>query len=170
MDDDYEEFGDDVETLEQCGIDLGEIVLVSTVQGPEIGMLMDTFEDGGIWLKTTHRRINMAVEVEAKEKAALLCEVEKFTDKELQAYARENGMRWTFNKKREFLVDFVFEDLLKDRTAKSTTEVLTKLTRPISMFIPLKHVLRVVSYDEWAEEKTLRETAADLISLEVDED
>jgi hypothetical protein len=169
MDDDYEEFGDDVETLEECGIDLGEIVLVSTVQGPEIGMLMDTFEEG-VWLKTTHKNTKIAVEVGVKEKAALLCEVEKFTVRELQNYARENGMRWTFNKKREFLVDFVFEDLLKNRIANSTTEVLVKLNRPISMFIPLPHVLRVVSYDEWAEEKALRDTAADLGDLKVDED
>lgn len=169
MDDD-EEYGPDTEDVVECGIDLGEIVLVSTVQGVEVGMLMDTFDEGGVWLKSTHRRQMMASEVSAKEKAALLCEVEKFTEKELATYCRENGMKWTFNKKREVLVDFVFEDLLKDRVAKSTSEVLVKMARPVSMFIPLKHVIRVVSYDEWAEEKTLRETAEDLVSLEVDKD
>jgi hypothetical protein len=169
MDDDFEDYDSDVEDIVECGIDLGEIVLVSTVQGPEIGMLMDTFDEG-VWLKTTHRNQKVAVDVSVKEKAALLCEVEKLTLQELQKYARENGMRWTFNKKREFLVDFVFEDLLKDRVAKSTTEMLVKMNRPVSMFIPLKHVIRVVSYDEWAEEKALRDTAADLVSLEVDED
>lgn len=167
MDDDNEEYSDDVETLDECGIDLGEMVLVSTTQGPEIGMLMDTFDEG-VWIKSTHKNTKVAVEVGDKEKAALLCEVEKFTLQELQNYCRENGMSWTFNKKREFLVDFVFEDLLKDRIKNSTTELLVKMSRPVSMFIPLRHVIRVLSYDEWAEEKTLRETAADLVSLEVD--
>lgn len=168
MDDD-EEYDADVEDIVECGIDLGEIVLVSTTQGVEIGMLMDTFDEG-VWLKTTHRRTKLSAEVSDVEKAALLCEVEKLTGKELATYCRDSGMKWTFNKKREILVDFVFEDLLKDRVEKSTTEVLVKMQRPVSMFIPLKHVTRVVSYDEWAEEKALRETAEDLIELEVDED
>lgn len=168
-DDDFEEFGADTEELDECGIDLGEVVLVNTVQGLEIGVLMDTFDEG-VWIKSTHRMQKLKAEVTLKEKAALLAEVEKFTMKELAGYCRENGMRWTFNKKREFLVDFVFEDLLKDREAKATSDVLVKLARPISMFIPLGHVLRVIAYEEWQEERTLRDTEADLVSLEVDAD
>lgn len=168
MDDDFEEYGANAEELEECGIDLGEVVLISTVQGLEIGVLMDTFDEG-VLIKSTHRMQKLKAEVSSKEKAALLSEVEKLTLKELQCYSRENGMRWTFNKKREFLVDFVFDDLLKDREEKSTKDVLVKLARPISMFIPPQHVIRVLSYDEWQEEQTLTATAEDLVSLEVDE-
>ena len=169
MDDDFEEYGPDTEEMPECGIDLGEVVLISTTQGLEIGVLVDTFDEG-VWIKSTHRMQKLKSEVSPKEKAALLAEVEKLTLRELQCYSRENGMRWTFNKKREFLVDFVFEDLLKDREEKSTKDVLVKLARPISMFIPPQHVIRVVSYEEWQEEQTLSNTAEDLVSLEVDKD
>jgi len=128
MDDDgdFEDFEEN-EELEETGIDLGEVVLVSTTQGLEIGVLMDTFDEG-VWIKSTHRMQKVKTAVSIKEKAAMLCEVEKFTTRELQRYCRENGVRWTFNKKREFLVDFVFEDLLKDREAKSTQDLLVKMS------------------------------------------
>jgi hypothetical protein len=168
-DDDFEEYGAEADELDETGIDLGEVVLVSTTQGLEIGVLMDTFDEG-VWIKSTHRMQKVKTAVSVKEKAALLCEVEQLTTRELRGYCRENGVRWTFNKKREFLVDFVFEDILKDREAKSTQDLLVKLNRPISMFIPPQHVTRVVSYDEWQEERTLRDTAADLVELSVDTD
>lgn len=165
--DDNEEL-DEYSAFAESGIDLGDLVLVSTEQGPEIGMLVDENENG-IWIKSTHRQSSVRSEVSAVEKAAILCEVEKFTIWELRTFARESGMRWTFNKKREALVDFVFEDLVKSRDAK-VTAVLTKMQRPITMFIPAGHIVRVVSYDEWDEEKTLAETADELVSLDVDKD
>jgi hypothetical protein len=165
---------DENEDLEQytgfsdCGVELGDMILVSTEQGPEIGMFVDETETG-IWIKSTHRQTAVKAEVSTVEKAAILCEVEKFTIWELRTYARESGMRWTFNKKREALVDFVFEDLIKSRAVKQTA-TLTKMQRPVTMFIPGAHIVRVVSYSEWDEEKTLRETAEELVSLDVDKD
>ena len=167
MDDENEDL-EEYSGFAESGVDLGDLILVSTEQGPEIGMLVDETEMG-IWIKSTHRQSSVRSEVSTVEKAAILCEVEKFTLAELRTYARETGMRWTFNKKREALVDYVFEDLVKSRDVK-VTAVLTKMQRPVTMFIPAQHIVRVVSYSEWDEEKTLRETAEELVSLDVDKD
>lgn len=150
MDED-EEYGSDDDTE----LDVGSLILITTDDGYEAGILLGTGLVG-VRLRVTHRFERLETKVSEKDKKYLMGVIRSMNRIELVRYAMETN-KLAFLKKREELVDYCIAEAVADLKGRlPVRNVLKALSRPVSSFIPMERIVLIQSFTEWDEEQTLR--------------
>lgn len=154
------------EVIEDNALTAGEAIIVHTDDTYEVGVLAGA-GDNGLRLRVTHRVERVYPDVTVGERTVLQQEILELNRFELIRAAMERGDKWAVTRRKTELAELALEDAVDMlRETKKPYDTLKPLTRSIATFIPWGAVDKIVSFEEWHEEQTLRPLALQLVDIE----
>lgn len=138
------------------GVSVGDRLLVITVDGVnEAGVLLGS-SMVGIHLATTHRMEHKRDEVTDEARAELREILDGMPRWEAWRLAREFGVRHPWFKSSRDLWAICLNGAIRQTEDASERDVLVPLLMPVIVVIPLKRIRKVIMFDQWQEELSLR--------------